>query len=298
MKHSDNTLLNIFFAYSRIDSSYRDRLEKHLSGLKRREYINTWFDGRIEAGKEWEKEIDKELSRADIILLLISADFIASDYCFEHEMRKAISRHEKGDAVIIPVLLHPCDWHDTPFSKIQALPQNGKPVSDPSWHSPETAFSDIALKIKEIVENLLEVKSKQIRSVNELLHEKNYELRVTLSQLEEKQLELDIIEEDISSKKKERDDLIYNLNSLTQSKRELANSMVVEKSEAGRVLKSIQVEINKSRTINSNLAKDKSNLEKEINKLKKVKDNLIEEINKVRLALNAKEEAGKRSGTK
>jgi TIR domain len=289
MKSLDTALLlNIFFAYSRVDSSYRERLDKHLSGLKRKEYINTWYDGKIEPGKEWEKEIDNELSRADIILLLISADFIASDYCYEHEMRKAISRHEKGDAVIVPVLLHPCDWHDTPFAKIQALPQNGKPVSDPSWHSGETAFNEIALKIKEIVERLFEVKSKQIKSVNEVLHERDSELRITLSQLEEKQLELDILEEEISKKKREKDELTGTLSSLAQSKIELEQGMIAEKSEAGKVLHSLQVDINKNRTVNEKLHKEKTSIEKEIEKLKLVRDNLKVEVDKMTSLLGYK----------
>lgn len=288
MKIADNTLLNIFFAYSRVDGLHRERLDKHLSGLKRREYINTWYDGRIEPGKEWEKEIDKELSRADIILLLISADFIASDYCYEHEMRKAISRHEKGDAVIIPILLHPCDWHDTPFSKIQALPLNGKPVSDPSWHSIETALSEIALRIKEIAEGLLEVKSKQIKSVNEVLHERDSELRITLSQLEDKQLELDILEEDISKRIREKEELMNTLDSLRQSKSELEKGMVAEKSESGKVLNSIQIEINKNRSINEKIKKERLQINEEINKLKKIKENLKVEVDKMKTALGYK----------
>jgi hypothetical protein len=289
MKSLDTALLlNIFFAYSRVDSSYRERLDKHLSGLKRKEYINTWYDGKIEPGKEWEKEIDNQLSRADIILLLVSADFIASDYCYEHEMRKAISRHEKGDAVIVPVLLHPCDWHDTPFAKIQALPQNGKPISDTYWHSAETAFSEIALRIKEVVERLLEVKSKQIKSVNEVLHEKDSELRITLSQLEEKQLEVDILEEEISKMKNEKDQLLSTLTSLGQSKIELEEGMIAEKSETGKVLNALQVEINKGRSVNEKLHKEQASTEKEIKKLEEVKKNLTIEVEKLTSQLGYK----------
>jgi hypothetical protein len=278
MNGVDKTILNIFFAYSRADASYRDRLDKHLSALKRREYINTWYDGEIEAGKEWEKEIDRQLSRADIILLLISADFISSDYCYEHEMRKAISRHEKGDAVIVPVLLHPCDWLDTPFAKIQALPQNGKPISDPSWHSAETAFSEVALRLKEIVEKLLVEKSKQIKSVNEVLHEKGSELRITLLQLEDKQLELDILEEEITKRKRDKEELVDILATLSQSKIELEKGMILEKSEAGTVLHSLQIEINKARSLNEKLFNEKGILEKEVAKLRSVKENLSKEV--------------------
>lgn len=175
----DEILLNVFFAYSREDSKFRERLEKHLSGLKRRNYINTWFDGKIDAGKEWEKEIDYNLSKADIILLLISADFISSDYCFEIEMKKAISRHEKGDAVIIPVILHPCDWSDLPFSKIQGLPQNGKPITSTYWDNTEIAFNEVASSIKATVEDLRMNKSKNLKSISEVLKDKDSELHLS-----------------------------------------------------------------------------------------------------------------------
>lgn len=112
--------INIFFAYSRENSDLRARLDKHLSTLKRNKSINTWFDGKIEPGKEWEAEIFQALQTADIVCLLISADFISSDYCYEVEMEEALQRHKLGESVVIPIILSHCDWSDTPFSKLQA----------------------------------------------------------------------------------------------------------------------------------------------------------------------------------
>jgi len=168
--------LNIFIAYAREDDSFRIRLEKHLSTLKRREFINTWYDGKIEPGTEWKQEIDNALDTADIILLLISADFIASDYCYEVEMKRAIERHEKNETIVIPILIHPCDWEDTPFGIIQALPQNGKPVTDQFWENSEKGLSIVAKAIKSLVENRVEVKNKELLSINSKILQAEAEL--------------------------------------------------------------------------------------------------------------------------
>ena len=121
--------INIFFAYAREDEALRDELNKHLAFLRHDKLINVWYDGNISAGDEWEKAVDDHLHTADIILLLVSHDFIASDYCYDVEMRKALDRHEDGEAVVIPVILRPCRWKYAPFGKLQALPKDAKPVS-------------------------------------------------------------------------------------------------------------------------------------------------------------------------
>src|ERR1700676_3417548 len=121
--------IEVFYAYSHKDESLRDELETHLSILKRRGIISCWYDRRISGGMEWDDKIDDYLNRADIILLLVSADFIASDYCYEKEMTRAMERHELKEARVIPVILRDCDWNFALFSKLQALPRDGKPVA-------------------------------------------------------------------------------------------------------------------------------------------------------------------------
>lgn len=101
--------IEVFFAYSHKDESLRDELETHLSILRRGGVISSWHDRRISAGREWVGEIDSHLNRADIILLLVSSDFIASDYCYKKEMARAIERHDRGEARVIPVILRECD---------------------------------------------------------------------------------------------------------------------------------------------------------------------------------------------
>src|SRR3954471_1709733 len=106
--------ISLFYSYSHKDEALRDELETHLSLLKRQGVIAGWHDRRIEAGTEWAGAIDKNLEEAGIILLLVSADFLASPYCWDVEVRRAMERHEAGTARVIPVILRPVDWHSAP----------------------------------------------------------------------------------------------------------------------------------------------------------------------------------------
>ena len=122
-------MVNVFFSYSHKDEELRDELEIHLSGLKRQNIISAWHDRRISAGEEFGSKISQYMEDADIILLLVSPYFINSDYCYEIEMKRSMEKHELDEAIVIPVILHPCDWHDMPFGKLMACPTDGKPVS-------------------------------------------------------------------------------------------------------------------------------------------------------------------------
>jgi len=145
--------VELFFSYSHKDEELRDQLATHLSTMKRRGVIRDWHDRRIIAGQEWDKKIDERMNRAAVILLLISADFLASDYCYDVEVTNAMRRHDAGDAVVIPVILRPCDWKDAPFGKLQALPKDAKPIT--LWENPDVAFLDVANGIRRAVEKLL-----------------------------------------------------------------------------------------------------------------------------------------------
>jgi hypothetical protein len=144
--------IRLFYSYSHKDEDMRDELEKHLSILKRRGLITGWNDRRIGAGKEWEKEVSAHLENAQIILLLISADFIASDYCYSIEMKKALQRHEIGEARVVPIILRPVDWAEAPFSKLQILPTDARPVT--LWEDTDEAFSIIVRGIREAIREI------------------------------------------------------------------------------------------------------------------------------------------------
>ena len=121
-------MASVFMSYSHTDEELRKELEKHLAGLRRQGVISSWHDRRIGPGEEIHGEISAHLDAADIILLLVSADFLASDYCYDVEMTRAMERHKQGTARVIPVILRPCDWQEAPFGSLKACPTDGKPV--------------------------------------------------------------------------------------------------------------------------------------------------------------------------
>ncbi|MEM7063932.1 MAG: AAA-like domain-containing protein [Cyanobacteria bacterium P01_B01_bin.77] len=142
--------IELFFSYSHKDEPLRDELAKHLSLLQRQGVLSTWHDRQIAAGDEWAKQIDQHLDQADIILLLISPDFLASDYCYDIELTRAMERHHRGDAVVIPVILRPVDWQSAGFAALQALPKNAQPVI--TWEHQDEAFLDVARGIRRVAE--------------------------------------------------------------------------------------------------------------------------------------------------
>ncbi len=144
--------ITAFISYSHRDEALLNQLRPHLATLKRQGLIQTWDDRQIAGGSEWAEAIAHNLETADIILLLISADFIASDYCWGIELQRAIARHDNGSARVIPIILRPVDWDDTPFRRLQALPKGGKPVTE--WENLDTALVDIARGVRKVVEEL------------------------------------------------------------------------------------------------------------------------------------------------
>jgi Tfp pilus assembly protein PilF len=141
--------IKIFFSYAHKDERLRDKMADHLAHLERQGTIERWYDRQIPPSREWKGEIDARLNAADIILLLITAKFIASQYCYAVEMPRAMERHERGEARVIPIILRSCDWKDAPFSKLQALPQDGRPVTE--WRFSDRAFLNIVEGIKATI---------------------------------------------------------------------------------------------------------------------------------------------------
>jgi len=146
----------IFYCYSHADKKLREQLETHLSALRRQNLTVEWHDRKIGAGKEWEGQIDTKLDVADIVLLLVSATFIHSDYCYDVEMERALARHETGTCRVIPIILRDCDWQKTQIGKLEALPSKGKAVTGRGWKNTDEAFADIASGIRKVVEEIAE----------------------------------------------------------------------------------------------------------------------------------------------
>ena len=141
--------VEVFISYSHADEKLRQKLENHLALLRREGFVSVWHDRRIVPGEQWAAEIDAHLESAGIVLLLVSASFIASDYCWDVEVKRAVERHDAGDCRVIPVILSPCDWQSAPFGQIQGLPRDAKPIT--TWRNRDEAFTDVAKGIRRAV---------------------------------------------------------------------------------------------------------------------------------------------------
>ena len=142
--------ISLFYSYSHKDEELRLRLETHLAALRRGGLIAEWHDRKLEPGDAWKAEIDRHLTSADIVLLLVSSDFIASDYCWGEEMTKALARHARDEARVIPVILRHCHWRSTPLASLQAVPKDAKPIK--SWPDEDEAFDDVVAAIERSVQ--------------------------------------------------------------------------------------------------------------------------------------------------
>src|SRR5205085_11075845 len=147
-----STPVEVFYSYAHEDEAFRTTLEKHLSILRRQGLIKAWHDRHILPGTDWAQAIDEHLEGASLILLLVSADFLDSDYCSGAEMKRALERHQANQARVIPILLRPVDWNDAPFAHLQALPTDAKPIT--SWRNRDVAFTDVAPGIRRVIEDL------------------------------------------------------------------------------------------------------------------------------------------------
>lgn len=143
-------MASLFFSYSHQDEALRNQLDVQLAMLKRQGVIDTWHDRRIVAGENLNNAISHHVENDDIILLLVSPDFLASDYCYDVEMQRAMERHDAGEAVVIPVILRPCDWHGAPFGELMATPTDGKPVT--MMPDRDAAFLEVTRAIRTATE--------------------------------------------------------------------------------------------------------------------------------------------------
>jgi tetratricopeptide (TPR) repeat protein len=143
------TTVEIFCSYAHKDEDLQKELKNHLSSLEHRGGLLLWHDRLILPGMDWAREIDEHLNSASVILALISADFLASRYCYGIEMARALERHNAGEALVIPVILRAVEWRDEPIARLQALPTNAQPVT--SWSNRDEAFADIAAGIREVL---------------------------------------------------------------------------------------------------------------------------------------------------
>lgn len=145
------TAKKIFFSYSKHDRTHLDELLIFLAPLTHKGLIQTWNDHDLLAGEEWDNTIQQQLTTADIIILLVSARFLATKYIWEVEITKAMQKHNTGEAKVIPIILNHCDWTDTPFSKLNALPRKATPIAD--YDNKDKAWNEIVQALKKVLES-------------------------------------------------------------------------------------------------------------------------------------------------
>jgi len=126
-----------------------EQLERHLSALQREGLISTWHKRQIVAGSVRQVELDRHLNTASLILLLVSSDFLASDYCYGTEMRRALQRHEANEAQVIPILVRSCAWQSAPFATLEVLPTGAKPIT--MWRDRDAAWTDVVMGIRRVL---------------------------------------------------------------------------------------------------------------------------------------------------
>lgn len=154
--------LKLFYSYAYEDAVLFNELEKHLNILTRRGLIVPWHSRLVTAGTNWSDVVDQQIENADVILLLISSDFLSSDYAYNREMQRALKKHERGEARVIPIILRPADWESSPFGLLQPLPRGGIAIT--KWRDRDEAFADVVKGIErvcqEILQNKLELEKK------------------------------------------------------------------------------------------------------------------------------------------
>ncbi len=209
--------LKIFISYAHEDEDYSRELQKHLSQLRREGIIEDWSDSAIMAGADWDDTIKSNIQKSDIILFLVSSDFMASTYINDVEMKRAIERNEKGDCILLPVIIRTCDFSSLPISQYQALPKSAKPVS--TWEDRDAAWLDVVRQIRRLAESL-KLKQAKEENKNQSTHtnrnestteeKKSYKERVAEGQI--KQVIKELMKENEGSKQEAYNTLVLLLS--------------------------------------------------------------------------------------
>ncbi len=172
--------VKIFFCYAHEDEKLLKKLKTHLMPMLKQGLLDLWHDRDISAGADWEREISEQISTAQIVLLLVSPDFIASDYCYGNEMQRVLERHERGEVKAIPVILRPIQWQITPLAKLQALPTDAKPIIE--WRHHDKGYLDVATGIQKVIEQMTtNSTASTLLALNNPFQEKRKHIRPTTS---------------------------------------------------------------------------------------------------------------------
>lgn len=145
--------VEVFCSYSHKDELLRNDFEACVAVLAQQGLARIWYDRQILAGDHWTAEIEEHLNSADIITFLVSADFLASEYCYKKEVRRALEREARSEVLVLPIIVRPCDWTDAPFAHLQGIPAGAKAVT--AWTNRDEAWTDVAKSFKIAVRQAL-----------------------------------------------------------------------------------------------------------------------------------------------
>ncbi len=141
------TTVKIFISYCHCDERYAKKLINHLSVLVKNKLVEYWYDRCIDGGQLWNKKIMDELNDSQIVILLVSADFLALQFCYDIEYKLAEEKNKK----IVPIIVRPCSWHLSPIGQYQAYPKDGKPIEN--FSNQDTAFTCIINKLNDLIKS-------------------------------------------------------------------------------------------------------------------------------------------------
>lgn len=145
--------MKAFVSYSHHDSQFLTDLHQHLAALRRQKLLETWTDRKIDAGAIIDEEIAAAMSKADLFILLVSSSFINSDYCYDKEFKKALEKQKVGKALIVPIIVRPCDWQIPELRQFKVLPEDGHAINSNHWHSADEAFANVVKGLRSLIEN-------------------------------------------------------------------------------------------------------------------------------------------------
>lgn len=145
--------MKAFVSYSHHDAQFLTDLHQHLAALRRQKLLDTWTDRKIDAGAVIDEEIAAAMTKADLFILLVSSSFINSDYCYDKEFKKALEKQKAGKALIVPIIIRPCDWQIPEISQFKVLPDDGHAINSNHWHSPDEGFANVVKGLRSLIEN-------------------------------------------------------------------------------------------------------------------------------------------------
>lgn len=156
--------MKAFISYSHKDEKYLERLKVHITQLQREHLVESWTDQEIHAGAALDKTINDQLQASELFIALLSPDYIASNYCYEKEFEKALEMQSQGSLHIVPVIVEPCEWQNTPLAAFKALPKDGKAIS--LWQNENTAFLDVTTQLRNFLSGNFESENLQPEQIN------------------------------------------------------------------------------------------------------------------------------------